>query len=90
MLALKGERGTTVVYADRFVPNQERERARRDQEEPRGVPFLKRFTVFNTDQCEGLPGGIATGAPPVPEGLILPQAEAEERGGARSLLASNT
>jgi antirestriction protein ArdC len=71
----KGERGTTIVYADRFIPDQERERAQRDKDEPRGIPFLKRFTVFNTDQCDGLPEGIATGAPPVPEGLILPQAE---------------
>jgi antirestriction protein ArdC len=72
----KGERGTTIVYADRFIPDRERERAQRDEDEPRGIPFLKRFTVFNTDQCEALPEGIATGAPPVPEGLILPQAKA--------------
>ena len=72
----KGERGTTVVYADRFVPEAERERADRDGDEPSAIPFLKRFTVFNTDQCEGLPDTIASAAPPVPEGLILPQAEA--------------
>ena len=72
----KGERGTTVVYADRFVPEAERERADRDGDEPSAIPFLKRFTVFNTDQCEGLPDAIASPAPPVPEGLILPQAEA--------------
>ena len=72
----KGERGTTVVYADRFVPEAERERADRDGDEPSAVPFLKRFTVFNTDQCGGLPDAIASAAPPVPEGLILPQAEA--------------
>jgi antirestriction protein ArdC len=72
----KGEHGTTVVYADRFIPGQERERAQRDQDDPRGIPFLKRFTVFNIDQCENLPEGIATGAPPIPEGLILPQVEA--------------
>jgi antirestriction protein ArdC len=72
----KGERGTTVVYADRFIPEAERERADRDGDEPSAIPFLKRFTVFNTDQCEGLPEDIAPTAPPVPEGLILPQAEA--------------
>ena len=72
----KGERGTTVVYADRFVPEAERERADRDGDEPSAIPFLKRFTVFNTDQCEGLPDAVASTAPPVPEGLILPQAEA--------------
>lgn len=72
----KGERGTTVVYADRFTPEDERERARRDGDAPQGIPFLKRFTVFNAEQCDGLPEDIATAAPPVPEGLILPQAEA--------------
>ena len=51
----KGERGTTVVYADRFIPEDERQRARRDGDEPESVPFLKRFAVFNVAQCEGLP-----------------------------------
>ena len=72
----KGERGTTVVYADRFVPSEERRRAERDGDEAEAIPFLKRFTVFNTDQCDDLPADIATAAPPVSDGLILPQAEA--------------
>jgi antirestriction protein ArdC len=72
----KGAHGTTVVYADRFVPDEERQRAERDGDEPNAIPFLKRFTVFNTDQCECLPAEL-TGAPaPVPDGLILPHAEA--------------
>ena len=72
----KGERGTTVVYADRFIPDDERRRARDTGDEPQAVPFLKRFTVFNCDQCEDLPDGIAVAPPPIPEGLILPRAEA--------------
>ena len=72
----KGERGTTVVYADRFTPEDERRRAKETGEEPGAIPFLKRFTVFNTDQCEGLPEEIATLAPPPLPGLIEPQAEA--------------
>ena len=72
----KGEHGTTVVYADRFTPDAERRRAERDGDEPNAIPFLKRFTVFNTDQCENLPEGLATAPAPVPEGLILPHAEA--------------
>ena len=71
----KGERGTTVVYADRFVPGDEKRRAAETGEEAQAIPFLKRFTVFNTDQCE-LPGGIATAAPPPPPGLIEPRVEA--------------
>jgi antirestriction protein ArdC len=32
--------------------------------------------VFNTDQCENLPDGLVTAPPPVPSGMILPEAEA--------------
>lgn len=72
----KGERGTTVVYADRFVPADERRRAREMGEEAQAVPFLKRFTVFNTDQCDGLSAEIATTAPMPLPGTIEPQVEA--------------
>jgi antirestriction protein ArdC len=71
----KGERGTTVVYADRFVPDDVRDRAHERGEEPRGIPFLKRFTIFNVEQCAGLPDGIAAPPPLVDASLILPQVE---------------
>jgi antirestriction protein ArdC len=71
----KGERGTSVVYADRFVPAEEKRRARETGEEAPAVPFLKRFTVFNTDQCDGLPADIATTAPPPLPGMIEPTVE---------------
>jgi len=71
----KGERGTTVCYADRFIPKAERERARETGDEPEAVPFLKRCTVFNVDQCEGLPERLYTGAVPLPERETIPQAE---------------
>lgn len=72
----KGEHGTTVVYADRFTPDDERRRAELNGDEPNAIPFLKRFTVFNTDQCDGLPDDLTT-APPAPDvSSILPQAEA--------------
>src|ERR1700676_1240683 len=47
----KGERGTTVVYADRFTPDDNGGGAAGAGGEPGAIPFLKRFTVFNTDQC---------------------------------------
>ena len=72
----KGERGTTVVYADRFTPDDERRRAAEAGEEPGAIPFLKRFTVFNTDQCDGLPEEVAASVVPPPPGQIEPRAEA--------------
>jgi len=72
----KGEKGTTVVYADRFIPKGEAERASRADEDPRAIPFLKRFTVFNVDQCEGLRPGLAADPAPLPEREIVPVAEA--------------
>ncbi len=72
----KGERGTTVVYADRFIPDDEKKRAQETGEEAQAIPFLKRFTVFNVAQCEDLPADLAV-APPAPEpGLIEPRVEA--------------
>ncbi len=72
----KGERGTTVVYADRFTPEDEKRRAREVGGDANSIPFLKRFTVFNAAQCEGLPVDIAVEAPPPPPGLIEPRVEA--------------
>ena len=57
----KGERGTTICYADRFTPKDEAERARDEDREARQLAFLKRFTVFNVDQCEGLPERFTSG-----------------------------
>jgi len=72
----KGERGTTVVYADRFTPEKEKERARQTGGEAKAIPFLKRFTVFNIAQCEGLRPGLAADPAPLPERQIVPVAEA--------------
>lgn len=44
----KGEKGTTVVYASAFVKD-----AGSDAEKK--IPFLRAYTVFNVEQCEGLP-----------------------------------
>ncbi|WP_161989028.1 ArdC family protein [Sphingomonas glacialis] len=85
----KGERGTTVVYADRFTPESEKERARDTGEgggeqgslrgsearQPRQVAFLKRFTVFNVAQCEGLREGLAADPAPLPDECAVPLAE---------------
>ena len=72
----KGEKGTTVVYADRFIPEKERKRAEEAGEDAQAVPFLKRYTVFNLAQCEGLPARLAETAAPLPERETVPRAEA--------------
>jgi len=71
----KGARGTTVVYADSFTPAAERERAREAGEDAKAIPFLKRFTLFNVAQCEGLRDGLAADPAPRPEPEIVPLAE---------------
>ncbi|PXA97561.1 antirestriction protein ArdC [Nostoc sp. 3335mG] len=71
----KGERGVGVVYADRFTPEAERERAASEGGEARAVAFLKRFTVFNVAQCDGLPERLLAGTAPLPEREVVPVAE---------------
>ena len=72
----KGERGTQIVYADTFIPEKERMRSEQSGQDAVSIPFLKRFTVFNTDQCEGLSEDIRSSVSPVPEGMIEARVEA--------------
>jgi antirestriction protein ArdC len=72
----KGERGTTVVYADRFIPGEERKRAQETGRDARAIHFLKRFTVFNAEQCDGLPPELAATASPADTSLIEPRVQA--------------
>lgn len=72
----KGETGTTIVFAQRFTPGEERQKAAEDGRVPGTIPFLKRFTVFNIDQCDGLPGSHTVPLPQADTSLIAPEAEA--------------
>ncbi|MGI9375897.1 MAG: ArdC family protein [Tsuneonella suprasediminis] len=72
----KGAVGTTVVYAHRFTTGDERRKAAEEGREPGSIPFLKRFTVFNIDQCEGLPDAYTAEIPQCEPAQILPEAEA--------------
>ena len=72
---MKGERGAMVVYADKFIPKEERKRVETEGGDASFVPFLKRYTVFNAAQCEGLPEELTTGAKPLPECETIPRAE---------------
>ena len=55
---------------------EEKARAEQDGDEAASVSFLKRYAVFNADQCEGVPEGLI--APPVvkPERELIPKAGA--------------
>jgi len=72
----KGEKGTHVFYADRFIPEKERERAQSEGDEPGAIPFLKRYTVFNVEQCDSVPDHLFAPRPPLPECDIIPEAQA--------------
>lgn len=49
----KGEKGTTVVYANQFTKRETDQATGEETEEK--IPFLKSYTVFNALQVEGLP-----------------------------------
>ena len=72
---MKGERGSMVVYADKFIPKDEQQRVEREGGDASFVPFLKRYTVFNVAQCEGLPEELTADAKTLPECEIIPRAE---------------
>ena len=72
----KGERGTSIVFADKFVPKTEMKRDANDGSDARQIHFLKRFTVFNVAQCDGLPDHMTADVPPLPERETIPVAEA--------------
>lgn len=63
----KGERGRTIFYADSFTPKgREADEQSGDDGDGRRVRFLKRFTVFNVAQCDGLPERFTAAAAPLP------------------------
>ena len=47
----KGETGELVVYANRITRTETDDQG---EETEREIPFLKGYTVFNAEQCEGL------------------------------------
>jgi antirestriction protein ArdC len=62
----KGEKGTHIVYADKFT---------KEEEDANGevkcsqIPFLKSYTVFNASQIEGLSDGFYK----TPESVVIHQ-----------------
>ena len=63
----KGETGSLVVYADRYIKTETDDHG---DESEREIAFMKGYTVFNVEQIDGLPTPDAK--PPVaPEPLVL-------------------
>lgn len=86
----KGEKGTTIFYAARFTPKggqgegggavevgggKSAERAAGGADGDRSIPFLKRFTVFNVAQVDGLPDRCTEADTPLPPRETIPIAE---------------
>jgi antirestriction protein ArdC len=55
----KGEHGTKVY----FVKQLQIKDGDGEETDPRLVPMLREYTVFNVDQCENLPDSVAAGRP---------------------------
>ena len=73
---MKGEHGTHVYFADKFVPTKEKIRAEQEGDEAASIAFLKRYVVFNAEQCDGLPKGLIAAPSIKPQCEVVPEAEA--------------
>ena len=62
----KGEHGSPVVYASTFKKTETNDAGEESEAE---IPFLKEYTVFCADQCEGLPAHFYQMAQPLAEKL---------------------
>ena len=71
--------GSPVVYASTFKVQGEGNKTATDngQDIDREIPFLKEYTVFNAEQCEGLPKHFSTVVPTA--GLAEPPRETLDR-----------
>jgi antirestriction protein ArdC len=71
----KGETGELVVYANRITRTGTDEKGDETQRE---IPFMKGYTVFNAEQCEGLPAKY-TARPDAPALSPMQRIEAADR-----------
>ncbi|MBD2704696.1 DUF1738 domain-containing protein [Spirosoma sp. BT702] len=64
----KGEKGTQIVYADKFTKEEEDVNGERKSSQ---IPFLKSYTVFNAAQIDRLPDAFYK----IPEPVVIHQQE---------------
>jgi antirestriction protein ArdC len=55
----KGERGTKVYFVKQLEIHDDAD----EERSTRLVPMMREYTVFNVDQCDGLPVSVTTGKP---------------------------
>jgi antirestriction protein ArdC len=55
----KGERGTKVYFVKQLEIQEDAD----GNAQTRLVPMMREYTVFNVDQCDGLPDSVTTGKP---------------------------
>jgi antirestriction protein ArdC len=53
----KSERGTKVYFVKQLAVREDKD----GDASTRLVPMLRQYTVFNVDQCDGLPDSVSTG-----------------------------
>jgi antirestriction protein ArdC len=53
----KGEHGTKVYFVKQLRVTED------DEQDARLVPMMREYTVFNVDQCDGLPDSVRAGKP---------------------------
>lgn len=71
----RGERGTAIVYARQFPGTDRGSRtAEAEGEAAKSFSILRTFTVFSTDQCDGLPEQITITPEAATSDAILPGA----------------
>lgn len=69
----KGEKGSMVVYADRFTKTEQNDKG---EDVERAIPFMKAYTVFNAEQIDGLPAHFLVKPEPAKPVERLTHAEA--------------
>ena len=55
----KGERGTKVYFVKQLEVQEDAD----GNSQTRLVPMMREYTVFNVDQCDGLPDSVTAGKP---------------------------
>jgi antirestriction protein ArdC len=58
----KGEKGELVVFANNITRTETDDKS---EETEREIPYMKGYTVFNAEQCEGLPAHYSAQANPL-------------------------